>query len=598
MQPFRGFTFAGVFLAVIVNVIAAQDSGAPRFALVIGNGSYEHVQTLRNPPNDAEDVTSDLKKLGFQVRLLVNANLTEMTNAVVQLGNQLSTSPNSVGFFYYAGHGVQNGGSNYLIPTNADIPSASFLNQMAVDMQSVLSTLQDSGNQINIIVLDACRNNPFAWSRSGVRGLSVVAAQPKGSIIMYATSAGQVAEDGTGRNGVFTGELLKHLNEPGIDIQEVFRKTGAAVQRDTNGKQVPAIYSQYFGTFHLASGASTAASVIPTLTVTQPTGSIGIAAVSAGALYLDGKLMGNVPVGSARLDSVAVGMRNLELRYPDGKSETRLVTVESDQTVAAAFTYFVQPSKSDGAPAMVLVGGGVFTMGDTAGGGRIDERPLHPVTLSSFYIARTEVTEAEFEAIMGFNPSKQKGSDLPVEQVTWYEAVTYCNELSRSGGLQEVYKISDVRKDAAGNTISAIVVMDRASNGYRLPTEAEWEYASRGGRQSHGYQYSGGNDVGAVAWYYDNAAGTPHRAGTKQPNELGIFDLSGNVWEWCWDWYGPYSSASVTNPEGALPHGDTRVVRGGSWVGVADVTRSSSRSALPPTVRSDAVGFRVVRSAE
>ncbi|MGA2641744.1 MAG: caspase family protein [Spirochaetia bacterium] len=238
-----------------VKIQPLNEKGGARFALVIGNGAYTHVTKLTNPTNDAQDMADELKSLGFKVDLLVNADISAMENAVVRLGNQLSNSADAVGFFYYAGHGVQSSGANYLIPTEADIPSASFLQQKSLALQSVLDTMQSSSNKLNVVVLDACRDNPFSWSRSGTRGFTVVNAQPPASIIVYATSAGSVAKDGLGRNGVFTGELLRHLNAPGVDIADVFRQTGAAVRDETGGSQIPAIYSQFFDPFFL-SGSS------------------------------------------------------------------------------------------------------------------------------------------------------------------------------------------------------------------------------------------------------------------------------------------------------------------------------------------------------
>jgi pentatricopeptide repeat protein len=223
-----------------------------RFALVIGNSNYSALGKLANPANDAADMAETLRGLGFTVALLTDGDLRSMEQSIVRFGNALASSPSAVGFFFYAGHGVQSNGINYLIPASADIPSEAFLNTKAVALQAVLDTLQQAGNRLNVVVLDSCRDNPFSWSRSGTRGLSVVSAQPPGSIIAYATSAGRVAADGTGRNGVFTGELLKNLKVPDVDIFDVFRQTGSQVKSVTKGAQIPAIYNQFFDKFYLA----------------------------------------------------------------------------------------------------------------------------------------------------------------------------------------------------------------------------------------------------------------------------------------------------------------------------------------------------------
>jgi uncharacterized caspase-like protein len=234
-----------------------------RFALVIGNSNYRGFGKLNNPGNDALDMAETLKGLGFSVTLLKDADLRGMEQGIVWLGNALSTSESAVGFFFYAGHGVQSRGMNYLIPVDAEIPSEAFLSTKAVAVQVLLDTLLQAGNKVNVIVLDACRDNPFSWSRSGTRGLTVVSAQPPGSIIAYATSAGSVAADGTGRNGFFTGELLKNLKKPDLSIFDMFQQTGADVKASTNGAQIPAIYSQFFDKLYLAKPQSSGSPIVP-----------------------------------------------------------------------------------------------------------------------------------------------------------------------------------------------------------------------------------------------------------------------------------------------------------------------------------------------
>jgi hypothetical protein len=177
----------------------------------------------------------------------------------MRLKNRLSASGDSYGFFFYAGHGVQSGGENYLIPVDANIPGENFLRSRAVSVQTVLDELNDARNKLNVVVLDACRDNPFGWARSGSRGLALVSRQPADSIIVYATSSGQTASDGTGRNGLFTGQLLNNLREPGLEVAEVFRRTGADVSEASNRRQIPAVYNQFFGTAFLGEQGETAA---------------------------------------------------------------------------------------------------------------------------------------------------------------------------------------------------------------------------------------------------------------------------------------------------------------------------------------------------
>ncbi len=229
-----------------------------RVALVIGNGDYQATTKLINPVNDAADIGEVLVGLGFDVEVRIDADLDTMEKAVLRFGNKLAGSTDSVGFFYYAGHGVQSNGENYLIPVDARLSAESMLRTRAIPLQFVLDSIGEAGNKLNIIVLDACRDNPFSWARSSARGLAVVGIQPAASIVVYSTSAGKVAQDGTGRNGTFTEELLRHLPTPGLDIMEVLRRTGQDVQAKTASAQIPAIYSQFFGFLQLVPGEAPA----------------------------------------------------------------------------------------------------------------------------------------------------------------------------------------------------------------------------------------------------------------------------------------------------------------------------------------------------
>ena len=217
---------------------------------------------------------------------------------------------------------------------------------------------------------------------------------------------------------------------------------------------------------------------------------------------------------------------------------------------------------------MKRVEGGTFTMGATAEMSEpsIDEKPTHQVTLSSYAIGETEVTQALWQAVMGNNPSYFKGDDLPVERVNWYDCQTFINKLNTLTGQR-----------------------------FRLPTEAEWEFAARGGNRSNHTQYSGSSRLDDVAWYEDNSGNKTHPVKTKRANELGIYDMAGNVWEWCQDWYGIYSSSSQSNPTGP-GSGSDRVSRGGSWSFTARYCCSSYRNGSTPDYRSSGLGLRLALS--
>jgi len=239
----------------------------------------------------------------------------------------------------------------------------------------------------------------------------------------------------------------------------------------------------------------------------------------------------------------------------------------------------------------------VFVQGGTFSNGTSD------VTLSSIYIDKNEVTQAGYQAVMGTNPSYFSGyPNCPVESVSWFKAIEYCNKRSINEGLTPCYSYSTYGANpdnwpAGWNTISANhtnVSCNWAANGYRLPTEMEWMFAAKGGNQSQNYTYSGSNDLDAVGWYMLNSGYTPHNVSTKASNELGTFDMSGNVWEWCWDILGDYPSGAQTDPHGAVS-GSDRMRRGGSWSSVASSCAVYSRSFDDATYSDEFIGFRCVR---
>ncbi len=309
-------------------------------------------------------------------------------------------------------------------------------------------------------------------------------------------------------------------------------------------------------------------------------GRLDVSCVPAIAdLYVDGKKIGETPLTT----SLMVGEHSVELRRSGYTSQSQKVSVSEGKTATVnvtlakvattASTASTAATYADSATAnfdgfeMVFVKGGRFKMGATAEQGKDaykDEKPVHSVTVSDFYIGKYEVTQAQWEAVMGKNPSYFKGDNHPVENVSWNDVQKFIKKLNAKTGKR-----------------------------YRLPTEAEWEYAARGGDQSKGYKYSGSNDIGSVAWYTNNSGKQTHPVGQKQPNELGLYDMSGNVYEWCSDWYGRYSSGLQTNPTGPAK-GSDRVLRGASWNILAWCCRVSDRSHISPSGRGSYYGFRLV----
>ena len=296
-------------------------------------------------------------------------------------------------------------------------------------------------------------------------------------------------------------------------------------------------------------------------------------------ITINGKLVGRTPL---QLDNLLVGTHTIKISKSGYADNTQTITISEGKTTTVSPTLTKQavsaPSQSSISSSgsftiagfdMVYVKGGTFTMGATAEQGSdaySNEKPTHSVTLSDYYIGKYEVTQAQWRAVMGSNPSKWKGDNLPVENVSWNDIQKFIKKLNAQTGKK-----------------------------FRLPTEAEWEYAARGGNQSKGYKYSGSNSISEVAWYDGNSGDKTHPVGQKSPNELGIYDMSGNVWEWCQDWYSSsaYSSSSQTNPTGPNS-GSHRVLRGGSWDNAASRSRVSDRGNNSPDDRFNRGGFRLV----
>ncbi len=306
-------------------------------------------------------------------------------------------------------------------------------------------------------------------------------------------------------------------------------------------------------------------------------------------VYVDGVKVGQSP---RVFNGVLVGNHNVEISKSGYATSRQTVTISEGQTasISGSLTSSTSSSSANTLSSsgsslsgntitipvkngvnieMVKVESGSFNMGATPEmeDPNESEKPVHLVTLANdYYIGKYEVTQALWQAVMGSNPSSSKGDDLPVERVSWNDCQDFISKLNAMTGKR-----------------------------FRLPTEAEWEYAARGGKKSRGYQYSGNNTLGDIAWYSGNSSSRTHAVGTKQPNELGIYDMAGNVWEWCQDWKGSYSSSPLVNPIGAVS-GSLRVYRGGSWSSSARGCRTSCRNCFTPNGRDNNLGLRLVLS--
>ena len=296
------------------------------------------------------------------------------------------------------------------------------------------------------------------------------------------------------------------------------------------------------------------------------------------------------------LVSVVVNAQNLVVYTNDGVetffeiSSIDSIKIISQEDISNVDTDIFSNLEKD---EMVLVKGGTFTMGATSEQGSdyySAELPTHQVTLSDYYIGKYEVTQQLWEYVMKYSGTAADGSTMSA----YASDVWLGTNPSSSYGEGNYYPAYYVNWEDIVNIF--IPRLNKITGKtFRLPTEAEWEYAARGGNKSKGYKYSGSNTIGDVAWYYDNSSSTAHPVGTKAPNELGLYDMSGNVWEWCSDWYSSsyYSSSSSTNPTGPTS-GSFRVIRGGSWFSIARYCRVSCRGSGNPDFRDGDLGFRLV----
>ena len=322
------------------------------------------------------------------------------------------------------------------------------------------------------------------------------------------------------------------------------------------------------GKKHLVNIAMTPKTGILTIMTTPPEADV----------YLDGQPQGISPV---ILQDILIGQHTLRFSKKGYGETTKLITLLKDQTLEVAEvlllsreeTYILQPHGDDNhtpLPELVFIEGGTFQMG--SGDGNDDEQPIHTVFVDDFHLAKYEVTQKQWFSIMGTNPSYFNDCDnCPVESVSWVNVQEFLAKLNEKTGQN-----------------------------FRLPTEAEWEYAARGGKYSRGYQYSGSNSIANVAWYNADSTFSTHQVGQKLPNELELFDMTGNVWEWCSDIYGPeyYSRSPSYMPRGASI-GSFRSMRGGSWGNSPDYSRTTVRFRLPSQVcdgYGGSIGFRICRN--
>ncbi len=577
-------TLGAAALAAAVSMGAAA-AAEPRVALVIGNGEYASLP-LSNPVNDARLMANTLRELGFQVIEHQNLSQKAMKRAIRTFGDRLEKAgAESVGLFYYAGHGVQVDGHNYLIPIGADIDRESDVDIEAVSANVVLKTMARAFTRLNFVILDACRDNPYKRSfRSSVRGLARMDA-PRGTLVAYATSPGDVAADGTAANSPYTEVLSRVMRQPGLSAEIVFRRTRTEVMEVTGDRQVPWEESSLTGDFFFGGEAPPPQAPADRETVFWE--SIRDSDDPADfQAYLDRYPDGEfASLARNRLAALTPPPVAAVMPAPPPPAPTPAPAPEPPSTLKHPAGGMLPRPPEPGTgfqdcpecPPMVVVPAGSFFMGTDSGDPA--EGPLHKVVIAEpFAIARHEVTFDQWAACVADGACRRRNSDRgwgrgdrPVLFVSWNNAQSYVDWLRRKTGKP-----------------------------YRLPSEAEWEYAARAGTAS---RFWWGDEVDEA---YANCRGCGSLwdgAGTGPvesfpANAFGLHEMLGNVAEWVADcWHGSYDGA----PGDGRPwvrggDCDRRVVRGGSWFVAPDQASAASRTAFDPRDREDYIGFRVVRS--
>jgi formylglycine-generating enzyme required for sulfatase activity len=479
-----------------------------------------------------------LQEMGFEVTVRENLTQKEMKREIQLFGQNLLKG--GVGLFYYAGHGMQVNGRNYLIPVGAAIEHEKQVEYEAVDAGALLSEMDHARNRLNIVILDACRDNPFARSfRSGAQGLATMNA-PTGTLIAYATSPGAVANDGQGENGLYTGELIRVMRSPGLKIEDVFKGARSAVREATQGRQIPWESSSLEGDFYF-------------------------------------KLPQSQPAQQAAVEKPAVAP---------------MPQLSRGEAPARAFKVWKEPATG---MEFVWVPAGCYLMGSPHDekGRDSDESPVHEICLDGFWMAKTEVTNGQFKKFrpehnsLNYEGHSLNGDNQPAILVTWLDAVNFAHWLQTQNGTQ--YK-------------------------FRLPSEAEWEYAARAGTEDSTYW---GDDPRRACTYENVADETANRLWAWEevyacddgyaaaapvasflPNAFGLHDMLGNVREWCEDVYAvdTYIHHDRKTPRFTDESGGTdRVIRGGHWHGGNRAVRSADRASGAPMSTEDNLGFRLVR---
>ena len=641
-----------IFVFAILLTFAAPVQAEKRIALVIGNGDYQQISALANPENDAELIAGTLQSLNFEVVRATNADIRGMQRAIRDFGRRLRAGgADAVGLFYYAGHAVEARGRNFLLPLGAEIQDEADLEIEAVSSDQILAQMESAGARINLVILDACRNNPFKGRfRSAGRGLARVEISntANGTLVAFAAGPGQVAEDGRGRNSSFTAALAEAMKVPGLKVEEVFKQVRVSVKAATGGRQVPWDESSIVGDFYF---------LPPLQAAPQP-------APAQEAPSADREVVFWNSIEDS--DNPAVFEEYLR-RYPEGlfaglarirlnelkETETAALTPPSQPTPGFTVTemdetyYAVKRSNLRGGPGTEFAKVGRLSPGDEIEvTGKVAGKNWYRIAMGDgkeafvFASLLSERKPAKDQVAVGVYPEagRQPGEtfkDCPEcpEMVVIPPGRFRMGDLSGGGAGDEkpVHAVNIGYKFAVGkyevtfdewdacvadggcdgyrpddkgwgrgrrpviyvrwNHAKAYVrwLSGKTGQAYRLLSESEWEYVARAGTTT---AYNTGSSISKGQANYGPRGTVP--VGSYSPNAFGLHDVHGNIGEWTEDCPSDYSGAPVDGSAWLRGNCDKRVVRGGSWFYSSD--NSASRSAYPSVGYNFETGFRVARA--
>jgi len=604
----------------------APAQAEPRVALVIANGNYGgDIGALKNPVNDGKLIAASLQKVGFKVALVTDGDQRKMKQALLDFGQALSDAgPTGTALFYYAGHGIQLNGENYLVPVGANIRREGDVGLEALSATDVLKELSFAGSKVQIIILDACRNNPLMRSfRSGTFGLAKMDA-PIGSFIAYSTAPGSVAADGQGDNSPFANALAEELQRPGMAIEETFRNVRAKVIASTGNQQVPWDSSSLTAPFYFSTsfGGSPSANA------------------ANDSLFWDSIKDSNDPADfDAYLKKFPKGtfadlaknkLADLKQGAPAPGAQVASLTAPpaagtaNGQNTPRAETSSAPPSNlKPGAvfrdcqdcPEMVVIPAGSFTMGSPESeiGRDAAEGPQHKVKIPKpLAFSKTVVTVAQYREFI-----KATGRDKGASCFYYRDEADEWIEKKGRNFDDPGFEQSDDFPAICLNFDDAQAYADwlsqKTGKKYRLPSEAEWEYAARAGTttayfwgdsEQQACRYANGADQSYhktlpkdPGWNHQCDDGFARTApvGSFKPNAFGLYDMLGNAWQMTDDCFRDAYDPADTNGAPVLGSCEKKVIRGGSWGRAAQFLRSANRGRIDPGIRSVSNSIRLVR---